>query len=91
MKQRTTQELLDAAKRAEQRARDLRRQAAQRTRAEEARLNAEIVRAVKIWADERGMSYDALPDYFSRETQRQGRFDDADASQGVQGDFPLPQ
>ena len=78
MKKRTAQELMEAAQRAERRARDLRRQAAQRTRAEEAKLNSEIVSAVKLWADAEGMPYESLPGEFRRWAQ--------EAQQGVQGE-----
>lgn len=50
-KKKTAAELLEEAKRADARAKELRKQAAKVTQAEEAKTNAEIIKAVKEWRD----------------------------------------
>lgn len=49
MKKKTVEELEQAAKQAEARAKELRAKAKQQTQAEEAKLNADLVKAVEEW------------------------------------------
>lgn len=53
MSKKTVTELEQAALRAEQRAKALRDQARKQTRAEEAKQNAEIIKAIEYWNDTR--------------------------------------
>lgn len=50
-RKKTAAELLEEAKRADARAKELRKQAAKVTQAEEAKTNAEIIKAVREWQD----------------------------------------
>lgn len=50
-RKKTVEELLEEAKRAEKRAKDLRALAKKETAAEEAKVNAEIIKAVREWRD----------------------------------------
>jgi predicted nucleic acid-binding Zn-ribbon protein len=69
-KRKTLEELEAAAKAAEKRARELRAQAKKVTEAEEAKVNAEIIKALKewlaTWPDDKKKAWDELPDYFRK-------------------------
>lgn len=58
MAKKTIEQLELEAKRAEQRAKDLRAQAKKLTQAEEAKLNSEIIKAVEIWNSTRQIPFE---------------------------------
>ena len=66
MNKKTIEQLEQEALRAEQRAKDLRAKAKKQTQLEEARLNAEIVKAVEYWNTTRQNPFDKndLPTQF---------------------------
>ena len=72
MSKKTIEELEQEAIRAEQRAKDLRAKAKKQTQLEEARLNAEIVKAVLHWNSTRQSPFDKtdLPTQFYEWAQK---------------------
>lgn len=52
-KKKTVEELEQSARKAEARAKDLRNKARKQTQAEEAKQNAEIIKAIEYWNDTR--------------------------------------
>jgi hypothetical protein len=71
MSKRTVEELQKAAEAAEKRAKELRAQARRITQAEEAKQNAEVIKALHEWIDsfpqERRIAWSELPDYYRRQ------------------------
>lgn len=69
-RKKTAAELLEDAKRADQRAKELRAKAAKVTKAEEAKTNAEIIKAVREWHDslpeEKRSDWNDLPELFRK-------------------------
>lgn len=73
-KRKTIEELEAAAKAAEKRARELRAAAKRATEAEEAKVNAEIIKALKEWLktfpDGSKKNWEDLPGYFREQARR---------------------
>lgn len=73
-KRKTIEELEAAARAAEKRARELRAQAKRVTEAEEAKVNAEIIKALKEWLktfpDDSKKNWEDLPEYFREQARR---------------------
>lgn len=73
-RKRSVEELEAAAKKAEARAKKLRQQAAERTRADEARLNVELIKAVEewrvSWPEDKRYSREQLPGYFRAQAEK---------------------
>lgn len=69
-RKKTAAELLEDAKRADARAKELRKRAAKMTAAEEAKTNAEIIKAVREWQDslpaEKRTAWGDMPALFRR-------------------------
>ena len=74
-KKKTAAELLEAAKKAEARAKELKAKAKEQTKAEEAKINAEIIKAIKEWQNalpkEKRTAWDQLPSLFRKAGQEQ--------------------
>ena len=75
-KKKTIEELEQLARAAEKRARELKKAAKKATVAEEAKVNAEIIKAIREWADtfpeDKKKRWEELPNYF-REQARKNR------------------
>ncbi len=73
-KRKTIEELEEAAKAAEKRARELRAQAKRATEAEEAKVNAEIIKALKewlaSWPKDKRKEWEELPAYFHEQAEK---------------------
>ena len=73
-KRKTIEELEAAARAAEKRARELRAQAKKVTEAEEAKINTEIIKALKEWLktfpDDSKKNWEDLPEYFREQARR---------------------
>lgn len=73
-RKKTADELLKAAQEAEARARKLRAQARKATQAEEAKLNVEILSALREWLDsfptEKQKSWSGMPAYFREQAEK---------------------
>ena len=73
-KRKTIEELEAAARAAEKRARELRAQAKRVTEAEEAKVNTEIIKALKEWLktfpDDSKKNWEDLPEYFREQARR---------------------
>jgi len=73
-KRKSIEELEAAAKAAEKRARELRAQAKKATEAEEAKVNAEIIKALKewlaSWPKDKRKEWEELPSYFREQAER---------------------
>ena len=73
-RKRSLEELEAAAKAAEQRAKELRAQAKKVTEAEEAKVNAELIKAIREWLNSfpeyKRKKWEDLPDYFRERARR---------------------
>lgn len=73
-KRKTIEELEAAARAAEKRARELRAQAKRVTEAEEAKVNTEIIKALKEWLktfpEDSKKNWEDLPEYFREQARR---------------------
>jgi hypothetical protein len=79
-RKKTIEELEAEARKAEARAKELRKQAQKLTKAEEARINAEVIKALHEWLDsfppEKHVEWKSVPDIFRQWTeQNKQRYD----------------
>ena len=86
-KRKSIEELEAAAKAAEKRAKELRAQAKKATEAEEAKVNAELIKAVKEWLysfpEYKRKKWEELPDYFRERAKRNIQMYDPNSSEEV--------